>query len=404
MRYSRLLAASLLGAVLAACGSDGKKGERDHSDPAGPLYAVMYEVYDDVGSTSYLSLLDSLDADKIDVSKAREYGGGRAFIQAYNGWLFVGDAASPTVTRYSVADGNELVEEDSISFANYGLREGQFDAWNATFISNEKAYLVEFGEGRTIVWNPSSMEITGEIAPPAELVREGLSLEGTPGVVRDGLLFRTFSWVNYDEALYSTDFLLAVYDVEQDKLLELVKETRCPTPGNLVHKDEAGNIYFSNWIWPVAGTLMRGAPETCVLRINAGEKRFDPDWTMNYGEIAEGRQGAMFTYLQDGKALISAFYDERTSFDKETDPWGYVGSLNWRVWSVDLESMSGEPVAGLDFNGGAFTPIQVDGRLLLMIPGGEEESWATQIFEVVDGRATPSVKLPGWSYQFVKLR
>src|SRR5262245_25907334 len=43
---------------------------------AGPLYAVMYEVYDDVGSTSYLSLIDSLEIDAIDVTKAREYGGG----------------------------------------------------------------------------------------------------------------------------------------------------------------------------------------------------------------------------------------------------------------------------------------------------------------------------------------
>ena len=58
----------------------------------------------------------------------------------------------------------------------------------------------------------------------------------------------------------------------------------------------------------------------------------------------------------------------------------------------------------LDFNGGAFTPVQFDGRLFLMVPGGEEENWATQVHEVVDGVASPRVKLPGWSYQFVKLR
>jgi hypothetical protein len=369
-----------------------------------PLYAVMYEVYDDTGSTSYLSLLDTLDIEEVDTSTSREYGRGRAFVQAYNGWLFVGDAESPTVTRYSVAENGDLVSERSISFLNYGLQQGQFDSWNATFISPTKAYLMDFGQGRTIIWNPTTMEISGDIEPPDELFRDGLSLEGTPAVVRDGLLFRSFNWVNYDDATYSTDFLLGIYDIQTDQLLELVPETRCPVPGNLVHQDEAGNIYFSNWIWPVAGTIMRGAPASCVLRINAGENRFDPSWTLNYGDLTDGRRGAMFTYLPGNQALLSAFYEDRTSFDATTDPWSYVGSLNWRIWSADLGSMTAAPVEGIDFNGGAYTPVQFDGRLFVMVPGGEAEGYATQLYELVDGQAKPYVKLPGWSYQFVKLR
>lgn len=392
----------LLLAGVSGC-SDDTEIRQSTGSVRGPLYAIMYEVYDDEGSTSYLSVLDSLD-DEIDLSSAREYGRGRAFIQGYDGWLFVGDAETPTVTRYSLADDGALIENGVVSFANFGLREGAFDSWNATFISPEKAYLFDFGEGRTIIWNPSTLEIIGEIPPTDELFREGLTLEGTPGMLRDGLLFRTFDWVDYDTAEYSTDFLLGVYDVETDQLLELRPETRCPVPGNLVHKDEAGNIYFSNWIWPVAGTLMRDAPESCVLRIPPGDTGFDPDWTLSYADVTAGHQGAMFSYLRDGQGLVSAFYDERTSFDSETDPWSYVGSNNWRIWNVDLESNTGSPLEGLDFNGGAFTPVQFDDRLFLMVPGGEEDSYATQVHEVVDGRATPYVRLPGWSYQFVKLR
>jgi hypothetical protein len=112
----------------------------------------------------------------------------------------------------------------------------------------------------------------------------------------------------------------------------------------------------------------------------------------------------MFTYLEDRQALASAFYDERTSFDETTDTWSYVGSTNWRIWNLDLEKGTGAPLEGIDFNGGAFTPVKFDDRLFLMVPGGEAESYATQLYEVVDGSATPYVKLPGWSYQFVKLR
>lgn len=387
--------------ALGACGGDDSGGE---GSGGGALYAVMYEVYDDVGSNSYLSLLESLDIEEVDVARAREFGGGRAFIQEYGGKLFVGDANAPTVTRYSVTEDDQLVSEGTISFANYGLDAGQFDAWNVTFIGPDKAYLLDFKEGTTIIWDPSTMEIVGDIAPPDGILREGLSLEGTPGVVRDGMLFRTFNWVDYDTAVYSTDFLLAIYDVETDELLEVVEETRCPVPGNLVHLDEAGNIYFSNWIWPVAGTIMNDAPSPCVLRVNAGERVFDPAWTFRYADIADGREGAMFTYLDGGRALASVFYEEETSFDETTDPWEYVGSLNWRIWDVDLEAGTGAPLDGIDFNGGAFTPVELDDRLFLMIPGGAEENWATQIHEVAGGTASPRVKLPGWSYQLVKVR
>ena len=376
----------------------------DDPDAPGPLYAIMYEVYDDVGSTSYLSLLDTLDIEAVDTSSAREYGGGRAFIQTFNGWLFVGDAESPTVTRYSIGAGDELIPEGELSFAAYGFQTSNFDSWNVTFISPEKAYEMDFAGGTTIIWNPTTMEIIGEIPAPDELYREGLSLEGTPGVVRDGLLYRTFDWVNYDDATYSTDFLLGVYDVQTDQLVSLQTETRCPVPGNLVDVDEAGNIYFSNWIWPVAGTLMRGAPASCVLRINAGDTGFDPTWSLNYADVTGGRQGAMFAYLQDGQGLISVFDDDRTSFAPTTDPWAYVGSNNWRIWNVDINGGSGAPLNGIDYNGGAFTPVQFDGRLFLMVPGGEEVNYATQLYEVSDGRATPYVKLPGWSYQFRQLR
>lgn len=403
VRPSAALAALLLGGLIG-CGDTDETNTVSEGPPPVPSYAIMYEVYDDAGSTSYLSLLDTLDIEAVDTSKAREYGAGRAFIQAYGGWLFVGDSQTPMVTRYSLSDAGELVEEGVISFVGEGLRTSQFDSWNATFISPEKAYLQDFEEGRTIIWNPTTMQIIGAIEAPAELLRPGLSLEGSPGAVRDGLLYRTFNWVNYVDATYSTDFLLAIYDVATDQLLELIPETRCPTPGNLVHADEAGNIYFSNWIWPVAGTIMRSAPESCVLRINAGENRFDPSWTLRYPEVAEQRRGAMFSYLGGDKALFAAFYEERTSFDQTTDPWSYVGSNNWRIWNLDLGTRASAPLDGLDFNGGAFTPVQFDERLFLMVPGGEEQNYATQLYEVVDGSARPYVRLPGWSYQFVKLR
>lgn len=394
MSYRSYLAAALL---LAACDSDTDAP----IDTTPPRYAVMFEVYDDVGSNSYLALLDSLDEGTVDVSTSHEFAGGRAYLASYNGWIFVGDPTSPIVTRFSVDEAGKLVEEDSLSFANYGLSSGLIDPWTLTFVSPTKAYLFELSSGTYIIFDPTTMEITGEIPAPASFTHEGMTIDGSPPAVRGNRLYRSIFWANYDTAEYSQDQILAVYDLDNDVLLETVTETRCPNPGNLTHTDEAGNIYFSNWIWPVAGTLMHGRAKNCVLRIPAGSDRFDPTWSLDYDALSGGHEGAMFSYFADGKGAVSIFDETRTSFDPETDPWEYAGSSNWQVWSVDVEAKTASPIDGIPFNAGAYTPLHFEGRSFVMIPNSD---WSeTRLYEIDGTTATPGLSVPGWSYMFVGL-
>ena len=388
---------------LAACSDDATTPADPDAGPAsGALFAVMFEVYDDSGSTSYLSLFDAIDGAIIDPGTSREYAGGRAFLQTYNGWIFVGDPATPTVTRYSIGADGALHEDARLSLANYGLPNGSLDTWNVSFISPTKAYLFDFLQGTTIVWDPSAMAIRGDIPASPELARTGLSLEGSPGAVRGNRLYRTFNFVDYDTAEYSTDVLLGVYDLDADQLVSLTSDTRCPALGNLVHRDEQDRLYFSNWIWSVAGVLMHGAPRNCALRIDAGADGFDPDWSFRYADIADGREGGMFTYVGADTALFAVFYDERITFDATTDPWSYAGSQNWRLWSSDLAGGAAAPIEGIDFNAGAFTPVRLDGRSFAMVPSSD---WSrTTVFELAGGRGEARVEIPGWSYQMVQVR
>lgn len=380
-------------------GASGSGGEAP-SDP--PLYAVMYEVFDDVGSNSYLALIDSLDLPAVDSATSREFAGGRAFLQSYNGWVFVGDPTSPVVTRYSVSRDGALTEDGSVSFANYGLSSGVIDRWVQTFISPTKAYLFDPAQGTHIIWNPTTLKITGEIEPTDEFFRDGLTVDTSPAAVRGNRLFRAIYWGNYDTAEFSQDQLLAVYDLETDSLLEAVPETRCPNPGNLVHRDEAGNLYFSNWIWPIAGTLMHDAAANCVLRINADSERYDPDWSLEYADLSGGHEGGMFTYLADGQGLVSIFDETQTSFDATTDPWAYAGSSYWSIWSVDIESRAASPIEGIPPNAGAYTPLHFEGRSFVMVPKSDWSS--TRLYEISGHEATPGMDIPGWSYMFEKVR
>jgi hypothetical protein len=146
---------------------------------------------------------------------------------------------------------------------------------------------------------------------------------------------------------------------------------------------------------------MYGAPESCVLRIAPDADRFDESWQLRYSELFAGRQGAQFSYVADQQALVAVFHDEETSFDDETDPWEYAGREVWSVWNVDLET---NDVSEVDIprSSGAFTPVRLDGRQFLMVPG---DSWsATDLYEVIGDRAEHKLHIPGWSYQLMKIR
>jgi len=110
----------------------------------------------------------------------------------------------------------------------------------------------------------------------------------------------------------------------------------------------------------------------------------------------------MFTYLRDGQGLMSIFHHEDVEYDAQTDPYDLASNQVWELWNVDLEARSGAPLDGIPRNTGAYTPVTLDDRVFLMVPGTNWDN--TQLYEVESDRATPRVNIPGWSYMFVKVR
>jgi hypothetical protein len=367
-----------------------------------PLYAIATEVYapDFSSSASYVTLIASLDVPQVDLGQAREYSG-RATIGTVNGWLFVADAEF-VITRFSVNPDGTLKEEGRLSVADRGLEYATVDEWGNTFISATKAYLFNPSDGTHIIWNPTTMEITGEIATPG-LVRGELSLQNSPGIVRGNRLYHMYSWADFKAHTFSTEQqLLAIYDVQADKLVEMVPESRCPSLYGRPFADEQGNIHFTNFIWNVTETLVKNGARSCTLRIPAGSDHPDPAWTLSYAGLAEGREGAGLSYLGAGKALLEVFHQERVTIDATTDPSELATSTNWRLWRVDLDKNTGAPVPGLDFEAGGYTKLDLGGRPVVLLAG--EDYAETQLYEMQDGQATPRFKVRGSSYLVLKLR
>jgi hypothetical protein len=400
-----VFASALLGALSlgSACGEESSPAE-DSGNGEGPLFAVPSQVYgaDFATSTSYVPLVPSLDVDEISLDDAREVDG-RASVAAIGEWLFIASSSAPVIDRFEVEADGSLKKAGSLNFMNYGVPEHfSIDPWGAVLISPEKAYIFNGNDGSHVIWNPTTLEITGEIEGP-DIVQEGYNFESI-AFVRGDRMYRLFTFLNYD----SWEFLaepqyLAVYDLEKDELIDIVEDSRCPQLYSRPFMDERGDIYFSGWSWTPGLTLTSDYPSSCALRVKKGEDRFDPDWKLDFAaQITDGRQAAVLRYLGDGKALLDVFHDERVTIDEDTDAQELSNTPNWRVWTVDLNSKTGSPMEGLDFKAGGYQDIEVDGSTFLMVPN--EDYSETTAFEVVDGEAEERFKIQGSSYHMVQVR
>jgi hypothetical protein len=87
--------------ALCAFAAAGCGGDDTASPDAGirkdTLYVIANEIYTDSDSTTYVNVVDTLDAPVIDPTKAIEFGGGRATVRAFDGRLFVAPPNSTVI-------------------------------------------------------------------------------------------------------------------------------------------------------------------------------------------------------------------------------------------------------------------------------------------------------------------
>ncbi len=379
----------------------------DDGDQGGILagnYAVPTEILgaDTDTSTGFIAVVPSLDVDEISLDQALEVDG-RASAASVDNWLFVAGAGKTSIQRYEIGEDGSLTQDEKLDFKEYGIPYNSVDAWGNKIISSTKAYNFNGSDGSHVIWNPSTMNIEGEIPAP-DIVEEGFQAESSPPVVRGDRMYRVFTLLNYETWEFPADAqYLAVYDIETDELVNLVSESRCPQLYSRPFLDENNHIYFSGWVWTPGLTLVDDDyPKNCALRVLDGEDEFDPDWQLNYAEdITDGRETGILRYLGDGKALLDVFHDERATIDMETSASELSNTPNWHLWLIDLNDMTGQPVDGLDFKAAGYSDDRVDDRVLLFSPN---ESYSeTTAFEIIDGEAVEAYKIEGYHYHLAEL-
>jgi hypothetical protein len=349
---------------------------------------------------AYVSLLDSLDAQKIELDAAREFSGW-ASIAPFQGNLLVADGEAPTITRFAISQDGQWQEDSTVSFSRFGVSSVSF--FHNVFFDPEAAHL-RLEETSRILWNPSDLTV-GEVidAPEIASERDGLRVSAANAeavAVREDGVFWPYFWHDADWYEFHPESQIGIY--QKDGSLQLL-DVACPAL-NVVTKDEAGNLYFSGMVDTLAFQYLDPASTLtrCVAKIHAGEQTIAKGWPRQFEELTGGRPVGRFQYLGEGKGVMMVFHEERATVDPQ-DTFASFFADHWALWLVDIEGWSAERIEVWEFGSSNVFINRVDGRTLLHDVAADFSE--TKISEVHnDGTITPGFEAPGYATVMVRVR
>lgn len=365
-------------AALTGCGGDD--GE---SAPTGSSYALASVVIDPDGNrTMYVQAIGSLDDGPFDNRSAIELPG-NGVVMSRGNHIFVGLAEQPTWVRYSVDDSGAIAESGRMSLLNTGAR--YIDYGNA-IVDDETAVTVLSAIPAAIVWNPSTMEIKGQIPLP-HLVRAGYELEVWTTIARDGKVYIPGRWSDWTGGRIYPGVSLTILDPRAMSVIAHAEDDRCASGGRVVF-DDAGYAYVMGdgrtySIHMFANASGGTAPDNCLLRLAPGATDFDPDYFYAIPSLTGGRQSiSELETARDGTGIGFAkmFYPDKLPPGVEPvdfDFWGYQAHKTWRIRLADPPTA--EEVQGMPFSAIGFSGSSIDGKLY---SGESPDSATSAVYEI----------------------
>ena len=396
--------AALLIYVVTACGNDGRPVGGSGGD--GAVYLVSSSLNTPAGNTGFVSLFGSLrpSQDELSLENAYEFPG-LADAWVIGERVYVSGGDSPTITRYDVSSDAGLVEGVTLSFANFGVDNTAF--WHNHIVDENKAY-VALADRQLVIWNPSTMRIEGTVELPEFEDRDGLmptlAFGDRGAALSEGRLFLPVYWTGPSFAARDPRSEILVYDVENDTLVDSL-DAPCPGLDFASVDDAAGRIYFSPWTGGAGAALVLGDAPTCVVEVDPSVPEITA--VLSFQGLAEGREGAAFRALGDGKFVFSAFHDEEVDLEgaiEEQDPFTILGQEAWRLWGYDAESEEASPITAVASNSGATYWSRIDGVTYALIPTTDFASSVVYELAADASEATPLFEYQGFTLRLFRVR
>ena len=346
----KLIALTFAASLFAACGSDSSNNASSDSDDYKREFATSIST----GETMFIGTMsldhtDDLGKDFVEV-------GTRAGVVYYDNSLFIADLDVGSISRYSLAENNELGKVTAkLSLPGTWVN-------HIYFVNDEKAYLGGMLDSLIII-NPKTMKKTGAIDLSKYKDKDALVVSPGTGVIVDGRLYVGLLQ-NVSDYATGNEAQVAIIDVKKDEVVAVAKDDRVAAVGSLDDSQNQaftvidGYIYcYSNASWGYAPGQVDG-----FLRIKVGETKFDEKYVWKVSEEVGVKN---LTEKGNFKYLSPATYPSED---------GYVYAfLNVMVdlqqtWT-DMDS----------YHNNTCKPVQIDlaKKKIKALPIGYSSSWAS---------------------------
>lgn len=376
-------------ALMGAAGCDAPDAAPDAATPrpdGGPAgsdsFALASIVINADGTRiTYLQAISSLDDGPFDNVQAIE-APGNGVIMGGHGRVFLGLAEQPEWIRYELNGEGQLEETGRLSFLGVGA--SAIDYGNA-YVDENTAVSVFTSLALAVIWNPSTMEIVGEVELP-HLVVDGYETEVWTTESHDGLVYIPGRWANWETGQIRDGVSTTILDPHAQRVVAVAEDDRCASGGRVVFDEEGyayvmgdGRNYSIQMFANAAGTT---APENCILRIAPGETDFEDDYYYTIPSLTGGLEviDELSTAQQGtGIGFAKMFYPDELPDGVEPIDFAFWSVPAHRLWRIELaDPPTAQVVEGVPFSTIGFTPSAYDGRLYT---GESQDGSSSDVYE-----------------------
>ncbi len=349
-------------------------------------------VQTDQGRTLYVQALPELTG-HIDNSHALEIPGNSEVLYL-NGHAYIGSSEAPTFTRYKVESDYSLTEESVVDFSGHGW---PAISYGNVIVDDETAVSVSATLFEAIVWNPTTMTVTGTV-DLSHMQTEGYGLEIHKTTTANGLVYvpgRQSDWTNYR---IGREVAFTVIDPVAMEVTADIRDDRYHSSGQPVF-DADGNAYIMadgrNY---TAQALARFAgaevPANGFLKVNAGETSFDADWSYDVMALTGGHESITQLIAAEpgsGIGFAKVLYEENLPEDVDWSGFAWWQEPIGKFWKFDLttEPPTATEVQGVPFSGIGWDPQPVGGKLY----AGEAVDLSTSKIVMIDPETNTATEL-----------
>ncbi|WP_396590887.1 DUF4374 domain-containing protein [Allomuricauda sp. R78024] len=320
--------------------------------------------------TTYVQGLTDLDFTTIGNNQATELAAnGGAGTVSYNKALYTSPFGAPaTLVKYVFDDDGNTVEEERIVVPGANVFSTLY------FESETVAYgSVAGGISKLIVFNPTTMRITGEVSLNSVTSRfpEATRTYYLDMMERDDKLFMGVHYENNFVPVNDSAYV-AVIDLNSRTVEKILSDNRTgmvfggQAANTGMVKAENGDIYVQG----LGTTLSGGASPSGLLKIANGQTDFDSDYFMDM-EAATGNVCYGVNLMPSGRAFTSKVEDENDFFEFQT------GEPQFTYYEIDILNGTGiGAVPGLPTTYGSRGMIirPLDGEELLFTNATNDEN------------------------------